>query len=133
MERITWMQPILPGKTEAWKAFVSELNGPRRADNDRSRSRVGMTREVASLMQTPQGDYACLYHEAENLAAAFASLAASDDPYDVWFREKVAELHGLTPDMLTQQLPATLYLDYEGGGVTSDTGDRKKSATSDTD
>lgn len=137
MQRITWFQPILPGKTESWKAFVTELDGPRRADNDRSRSRVGMTREVASLMQTPQGDFACLYHEADDLARAFAELAVSDDPHDVWFREKLAELHGMTREMMEQPLPATLYLDYEGAGagagVTSDTRDRGKGATSDTD
>ena len=57
MECITWFAPILPGKMEAWKALVGEMKGARAADHKRSRERMGMTREVVSLMQTPQGDF----------------------------------------------------------------------------
>jgi hypothetical protein len=50
---------------------------------------MGVTREVASLMQAPQGDFVCLFHEfhdAEDIAEAVALLATSDDPYDQRFR-----------------------------------------------
>jgi hypothetical protein len=115
MECITWFAPILPGKLEVWKALVAEMKGDRAADHKRSRERMGMTREVASLMQTSQGDFICLYHEAENLEKAFRTLATSDDPFDVWFREHVLELHGLTPEMLQGTPPAQLMFDYKAG------------------
>ena len=51
---------------------------------------MGVVREVASLVQTPQGDFVCLFHEAEDLAKAYRTLATSEDPYDVWFREHLA-------------------------------------------
>jgi hypothetical protein len=115
MECITWFAPILPGKLEAWRALDAEMTGPRAEDHKRSRERMGMNREVASLMQTPQGDFVCLFHEAEDLGTAFRLLATSDDPYDVWFREQLVELHGLTSEMLQGPPPAQLTFDYKAG------------------
>lgn len=112
MECITWFAPILPGKLEAWKAFDDEAKGPRWEEHDRSRKRMGVVREVASLMQTPEGDFVCLFQEAKDLAKAFQGLAQSDDPYDVWFRERIMDVHGLTPEMLEGPPPATVTFDY---------------------
>lgn len=39
-----------------------------------------MAREVASLMTTPNGDLVCLFHEAEDLRAAFGRLVERIDP-----------------------------------------------------
>jgi len=111
MEALTWFAPILAGKLGAWKAFTEELTGPRQAEHVASRRRMGMIREVASLMQMPQGDFVCLFHEAENLDRAFRILAGSDDPYDAWFRGQLTALHGISPEAL-QRPPATVYLDY---------------------
>lgn len=116
MECITWFAPILPGKLEEWKANVEELMGPRRKEHEASRARMGLVREVASLMQTPQGDFTCVFHEAEDLAKAYQTLAESEDPYDVWFRDHLLNVHGMTADMLTGPLPATLTLDYRAAG-----------------
>lgn len=116
MECITWFAPILPGKLDEWKALDAEMNGPRREEHARSRKRMGVTREVASLVPTPQGDFACLFHEAEDLAKAFQTLAASDDPYDVWFKEHLVSMHGLTAEMLQGPIPATLFFDYRDAG-----------------
>ena len=66
-------------------------------------------------MPTPQGDFVCLFHEAEDLATTFQSVADSDDPHDQWFREKIQEIHGITPDMLQGPLPASLVFDYKAG------------------
>ncbi|MCG2622896.1 DUF6176 family protein [Arthrobacter sp. I2-34] len=111
MEAVTWFAPILDGKLEAWQAFTQELMGARQAEHVASRRRMGMVREVAGLMQTPAGDFVCLFHEAEDLDRAFAILAGSEDPYDVWFRAQITELHGITSDQLKRP-PATVYLDY---------------------
>jgi hypothetical protein len=116
MECITWFAPILPGKLEDWKALDAEMTGPRREEHARSRKRMGVSREVASLMQTPQGDFVCLFHEADDLAKAFRTLATSEDPYDVWFREQLVALHGLTAEMLQGPPPATLHFDYRDAG-----------------
>ena len=108
MECIVWSVPIRPGKLEAWKAFAEDTKGE---EYDRSRKRMGVVREVVSLMQTPEGDFACIFQEAKDLAKAFQVIARSDDPYDVWFRDQLMELHGLTPDMLQGPPPAIVTVD----------------------
>ena len=116
MESITWVTPILPGKMDEWKAMVAECEGPRREEMKRSYQRAGVAREVASLMQTPQGDFVCLFHEAEDLAKAFRILATSEEPFDVWFREHLASVHGLTAEMLQGPPPAKVFFEYRDAG-----------------
>jgi hypothetical protein len=115
MECITWFVPILPGKMDEWKAFIDEINGPFKEEYRRSRERMGLTREVVSHMQTPQGDFACLFQEGEDLAKSFQTLAASDNPHDQWLREKLLELHGITAEMLHGPVPASLQFDFQAG------------------
>ncbi len=113
MECLTWAAPIVPGQLEQWREFIATMKGPRRAEHEASRRRLGMTREVASLMSTPESDFVCLYHESDDLAKCFQLLAESTEPFDIWFKEQVAEIHGLTPEMLAGPPPATLALDYQ--------------------
>ncbi|WP_458113512.1 hypothetical protein M1D88_05195 [Arthrobacter sp. R1-13] len=113
MECITWFAPILPGRMDEWKSLIEEIHGPRGEDHRRSRERMGLTREVVSHMQTPQGDFACLFHEGEDLTRSFQAVANSDDPHDQWFREKIQAIHGITDDMLQGPLPASLSLDFK--------------------
>ena len=118
MQSITWFTPILPGKLEEWQSMVEEVNGPRREEIDRLYQNAGVAREVASLMHTPQGDFVCLFHEAEDLAKAFHTIATSQDPFDVWFREHLASVHGLTAEMLQGPPPAEVFFEYtDASGV----------------
>jgi hypothetical protein len=79
--------PILPGKTEQWKHYCQEMTGPRRSEYEASRKRVGITREVAFLEQTPQGDMVVVYIEAQDVQRAITGPGMSQEPFDVWFRE----------------------------------------------
>jgi hypothetical protein len=107
------MAPVLQGKLDKWRSFTDQMNGPRRAEHDASRKRMGMTREVASLMQTPHGDFVCLCHEADSLKTAFQMLAESQEPYDVWSRENAVDIHGITPEMMSKT-PAVVVFDWPG-------------------
>ena len=55
-----------------------------------------------------------LYHEADDLAKAFHVLATSDSPYLQWFRQEIAEIHGLSPEMLLGAPPSRLIMDWRG-------------------
>ncbi|HEX9995153.1 MAG TPA: hypothetical protein VGB14_19675 [Acidimicrobiales bacterium] len=118
MECLTWAAPIVPGKLDAWRDFDAAMRGPRAEEHRASRQALGMVREVSSLLRTPDGtDLVCLFHEAEDLGKAFRQLAESTEPYDVWFRERLVEIHGLTPEMLAAgPPPAELHLDFRAGG-----------------
>jgi hypothetical protein len=97
--------PILPEKAEQWKHFSQEMAGPRRSEFAASHKRVGETREVAYLQHTPQGDMAVLYIEAQDVQRALEGLGMSQEPFDVWLREQVKEIHGVD---LSQPLPGPL-------------------------
>ena len=91
MASMAFALPLPPGKTEEWRRGAADLLGPRRAVYEASRRRLGVTVERAYLQHTPQGDLNVVYLESDDLAGAFQQLAASQDPFDVWFRERAKE------------------------------------------
>jgi hypothetical protein len=86
--------PIAPGKTEQWKKFVAELNGPRRAEFVASRKRLGV-HERTFLQHTPHGDLVVVTIEGDNPGKAFLDFGKSTDPFSSWFFQQVQELHGM--------------------------------------
>jgi len=95
MASLAMTLPLLPGKTEAWQHWVQEMAGARLSEFQASRKGLGITREASFLQQTPVGDMAILYIEAEDIARAFQGLATSQHPFDVLFRQKTQEFFGL--------------------------------------
>jgi len=87
--------PLLPGKLDAWRKFTQEMAGPRKKEHDESRRRLGLTIEMAWYQPTPHGDLVVVYGEADDVAGFFTRLAASQEPFDVWFKQQVQELHGV--------------------------------------
>ena len=52
-------------------------------------------------------------HQSDDLAECFQLLAESTEPFDIWFKEQITKIHGLTPEPLAGPPPATLALDYQ--------------------
>ncbi len=102
MAVLAMVLPLLPGKTPEWRRAMAELAGPRRAEYAAARRRQGVSRERIWLQPGPQGDLEILYLEVDDPARAFQELAASQEPFDVWFRGFAREYYGLD---LTQPLP----------------------------
>lgn len=95
MSGIVLTFPILDGKVEAWRRFCQELCGFRREPYEVSRQRLGITRERLTLVETTFGATAVTTLEAPDVAQALGQIIASDLPFDVWYREKLLELHGV--------------------------------------
>ena len=87
--------PILAGKVEAWRRFCQELSGSRRKTYEASRQRLGITRERLALVETAFGSAAVNTLEAPNVDRALGQIIASLLPFDVWYRERLQELHGV--------------------------------------
>ena len=87
--------PILDGKVEAWRRFCQELSGYRRKPYEASRQRIGITRERLALVETAFGATAVTTLEAPDVAQALGQIIASVLPFDLWYREKLLELHGV--------------------------------------
>lgn len=86
--------PILAGKQEAWRRFCQELQESRYSEYEAARRRLGISREITWFAQTAQGEMALVYIEAAQPERVFAVLAASDLPFDEWFRQQLLEIHG---------------------------------------
>lgn len=98
MAQYAFCTPILPGKLETWKKYVAEMKGARKAELAASRQKAGLKQEQVWLQHTPNGDFAVVYWEADDIAKVFQNFMASTDPFDTWFRDKVLiETHGMSP------------------------------------
>lgn len=93
MPSVAFAPPLLPGKTEQDRDDIRSCapGGDRHAAYEASRAR----HEAVWIQQTESGDLAVVYIEADDLQTAFAGLASSQDPFDVWFREQVRDVHGI--------------------------------------
>ena len=96
MATTTFADPILPGKTDAWKSAVAEINGARKEEYIQARRAMGMTKEVASLQQTPQGDMVVVYIEASDVSGILQKMVDATDPFHTWFKEAILKnCHGI--------------------------------------
>ena len=109
--------PLLPGKTETWKNYMKEVNGPRNEEYRKSRKKNGVQVEQVSLQHTPDGDVVVARIDTDNINRVFEYYMKSKEPFDVWFREKILmETHGMEP---TGELPKIekLIFDYQETGT----------------
>ena len=106
--------PIVEGKLDAWKAWVVELEGSRKDALSDFNRRYGLTRHAAWLTETPGGPMVIALHEGPGGDELMPKLAASQNEFDVWFRERILEIHGMD---VTQPPPGPmpeLFLDSSG-------------------
>ncbi len=98
MKSLLLALPILRGKEEEWRRFAQELEEACPREYEGLRRRLGVRAEKVWLVQTPCGEVALAYVEVEAPGEAIRRLAASEKPFDAWFKEKLLELHGYDLD-----------------------------------
>ena len=86
--------PVVEGKEDEARTFARETL-ERRDEFEESQERIGVTKEEWSLQQTPMGSFVVVRFESDDVEAAFAALAQSNESFDVWFRERVQEVSGV--------------------------------------
>ncbi len=101
--------PVLPGKAEEGRRFAQEVMGPRSAEAEASFRRLGLSRECWYLQSTPMGDMVIVWMEGEDPAAALRRWAASDDPYDRWFKERAGGITGLDFNQPIPSMPEQIF------------------------
>jgi hypothetical protein len=94
MDHVGLLLPVLPGKTEDARAFMRELEGPRRAAYHRAEREIGVAKELWFLQPDAAGDRLILYMEGEDLGATFGRFVASTDPLFVWFKARLLDVTG---------------------------------------
>jgi hypothetical protein len=109
MDHVCVVFPLLPGKTEEARAFQRELDATRKSDYDRSERRIGITKEYWFVASVPGGDQLVVYMESSDFTRAIGQFGASQDAFDLWFKQRLAEVSGvdlgnLPPDMALPDL-----------------------------
>ena len=104
--------PILPGKTDEWRAWVAEMNGAHRQEFVESRRRAGV-HERTFLQSTPMGDLVIVTLEGDDLDHAFGTMMSADDAFTKSFIERAKAIHGLDPSVVTSGPPSELMVDSE--------------------
>ena len=107
MDHICVVFPILSGKTDEARAFQRELETERKTEYDRSERQIGITKEYWFIATVPSGDQLVVYMESADFTRALSLFSQSQEPFDVWFKQQLADVTGvdlgnLPPDM---QLP----------------------------
>lgn len=115
MDQICLVAPVQEGKADAARAFMHDLDGSRRDEYDRSEQRIGITTEVWFLAQAAGGDQLVGYMESPDFNSAFTQFVGSRDEFDLWFKERFADVTGIDlNDPPEMQLPELLSA-YEAG------------------
>jgi hypothetical protein len=86
--------PILPGKTDEWRAWQAELNGARYQEFVESRRRAGV-HERTFLQSTPMGDLVIVTLEGDDPGHAFGKMVSANDAFTTWFAERAKAIHGV--------------------------------------
>ena len=113
MEQSLFALPILPGKTEAARAFLNDLAGPRKEPFAASERRLGLVKEVWAIQRMGQNDVYVVYFAGEDIGAAFRQFAASRDPFDDWLKQRLNETTGADFGSPPTEPLSELLVDFE--------------------
>jgi len=87
--------PIQSGKADAARAFLRELEGGRKADYAASEKRLGITKEVWALQQSPMGELFVIFFQSPDIGGAVGQFVGSQDKFDQWFKGQVKDTTGV--------------------------------------
>ena len=95
MASLAFAAPILPGGTEILRNHAKEIQGVKKSEVEDFHRRMGITFENWFIQSTPQGDMVVVYMEGDDLEQTFQALAASQEPLDLWLKERAKSVHGI--------------------------------------
>jgi hypothetical protein len=109
--------PISDGKAAAARAFLQDLERQRKSDYAASEERLGITKEVWAIQQTPMGDLFVAFFQAPDVAGAVSQFVASRDAFDLWFKEQVKDATGVDLNVPPAGAVSDVLSVYEAPGV----------------
>ena len=95
MEYALFALPIHEARSAAARAFLQELEGDRKNDYAASEQRLGITKEVWAIQQTPMGELFVVFFQAPDIPGAVGAFVGSQDSFDLWFKDRVKDTTGV--------------------------------------
>ena len=118
MDHVCLVLPILPGMVDDARVFMRELDGPRKGEFDASERRIGISKEFWYLAKLPAGEQLVGYIESADFGSAVGQFSASRDPFDMWFKQRMAEVTGVDLNNLPADFsPPELLSSYEAAAI----------------
>lgn len=112
MPMIAFSIPILPGKTDAFRAAYHRFVVNRRTEFEISRRRLGITAERGFLQHTPNGDLATVVFDVIDPSRMLAGTASSTAPLDADFRGYLLDVFGLDLTQAPTAQPSEQVFDW---------------------
>jgi hypothetical protein len=112
MPMIAFSIPILPGKTDAFRAAYHRFVVNRRTEFEISRRRLGITAERGFLQHTPNGDLATVVFDVIDPSRMLAGTASSTEPLDADFRGYLLDVFGLDLTQAPTAQPSEQVFDW---------------------
>jgi len=103
--------PVLPGKEEDIRRLAAEMAGSRRKEAQEFYRHFGVTRESWHYQETPNGPMVIGVTELEEPEAKAKEYAASNRPFERWFKDQVRNLTGIDPDVQPLGPPSEVIFD----------------------
>jgi hypothetical protein len=105
MKTLVYVNPLKPGKLEAYKAFTTHNTGKGKQEYIDMLNRLGLCDAKVYYHTLGDTDFVIVIHEAEDYALErLSKFTESQHPYDRWFLEQLTELHDLTQAGLSQHI-----------------------------
>jgi hypothetical protein len=89
---LAFCAPVIPGQEDAGRRFATEAFQTRRDEMTASRRALGQSKEIVTLHDTPMGPIIAVYLEGRDPVEANRRLAASTEPFDLWFKGELAKI-----------------------------------------
>jgi Family of unknown function (DUF6176) len=106
------MFPVLPGKEEAARSWIAELEGGRKEGFDAMQRRSEIARETLTLMETPGGSFLLFWFEGSDVEKAFATVIGGEDDFTRWHRERLLDVTGVDLTQAGDAAPPETLLDW---------------------
>jgi hypothetical protein len=116
---LAFCAPLAPGQTDAARRFAQEAFVNRVNERTASRRAVGVSRESVFLNSTPAGDIVCVYLEGADPAEGNRRFAASQSPYDAWFKAECLKVFAPGIDFNEPLPPIQTIWDWQRAKVTA--------------
>ncbi len=112
MDLVVRAFPLVPGREEELRDFARELLERRQEAADFFR-RYGVAHESWHLQTTPHGTWVIGVTQVADqpVAVAAREYAASERPFDRWFKDRIHRLSGINPDEQPLGPPTACLLD----------------------
>ena len=94
MQNIVLINPLKPGKLDAYKMFMAEIIEDHKAEYSDMLGRYGLKTSKVYYQNFNGTEFVVVIHEIEPYASErLPGWATSTHPFDLWFKEKASEFY----------------------------------------